>query len=523
MDKNMKNTLSIYGSHDASAVFIDKNNQLKILEYERFVKKRYAMYSARFDRRESDLGTNQNSREKFIEYIKSQIDVEIYTILYDSLIDTDLQYLQSQFPMAQFEVSGHHTSHAASGFFASKYDDAIIFSVDGGGVDHGITAYTKIFKGNEYDIKLLETPEINFGVAYGRIGCPISEIRPGPDSNRDSLVYAGKGIGLCAYGTVQKNWISAIEKYYKHHSLDILGNDIGLSLGFNSVSGQTSYDLAATSQYVFEKMLFNIIEPYIEQSDNFVMVGGCALNVLFNQKLKIILDSKNKNLYVPSNPNDCGLGLGQFLKKYPKINTNVYSGFDILDRSQLADYVQSRDATQVTIQEIVDLIKAGNIIGMVYGCSEVGPRALGNRSIICDPSINGMKDTLNAKVKFREWFRPFAPVCRLEDKDRFFDKAYETEFMSYTPNVKKEYQNKLEAICHTDNTARLQTVSEYQHTTFYKILTELNERNEIPVILNTSFNIKGMPILTTIEDALYCLDNTQMDYVVVEGWLFKRK
>ena len=81
----------------------------------------------------------------------------------------------------------------------------------------------------------------------------------------------------------------------------------------------------------------------------------------------------------------------------------------------------------------------------------------------------------------------------------------------------------MEAICHTDNTARLQTVSEYQHTTFYKILTELNERNEIPVILNTSFNIKGMPILTTIEDALYCLDNTQMDYVVVEGWLFKRK
>ena len=172
---------------------------------------------------------------------------------------------------------------------------------------------------------------------------------------------------------------------------------------------------------------------------------------------------------------------------------------------------------------IVDLIKSGKILGLVSECSEVGPRALGNRSIICDPSIVDMKDILNAKVKFREWFRPFAPVCRLEDKDTFFDKAYETEFMSYAPNVKDEYKSKLKSISHADNTARLQTVSEHQHITFYKILTELTNRNEIPVILNTSFNIKGMPILTTIEDALYCLDNTQMDYVIIEGWLFKRK
>ena len=160
---------------------------------------------------------------------------------------------------------------------------------------------------------------------------------------------------------------------------------------------------------------------------------------------------------------------------------------------------------------------------MVQGCSEVGPRALGNRSIICDPSIVNMKSILNSKVKFREWFRPFAPVCRIEDTDIFFKDAYESEFMSYTPYVKDEYKSKLNSICHNDNTARLQTVTQNQHNIFYKILTNLNARNEIPVILNTSFNIKGMPILTTIEDALYCLDNTQMDYVVVESWLFKRK
>ena len=515
----MKNTLSIYGSHDASAVFIDKNNQLKVLEYERFVKKRYAMYSERFDRRINGIGTCQEQRHAFIQYIKSQLDDTIDYIIYNELSPKDLDYLAHEFPNADFEQAAHHKSHAASGFYSSGFKDAIIFSVDGGGRDHGVLATTKIFQAKDDKISLLEMPDLDFGGAYSQIGCPISEIIPGPDSNHHSLSYAGKVMGLCAYGHVQTNWLPAIEKYYQHRNLDILGNDIGVDLNFNAVSGQISYDLAATSQYVFEKLLLNIINPYIEQNDNFIMVGGCALNVLFNQKLKTILDSKNKNLYVPSNPNDCGLGLGQFLQKYPNINTNVYSGFDILDKSQLNDYIQSRNAVQITTEEIVNLIKAGNIIGMVSGCSEVGPRALGNRSIICDPSINGMKDILNAKVKFREWFRPFAPVCRLEDKDRFFDEAYETEFMSYTPNVKK----KLKAICHTDNTARLQTVSEHQHVLFYKILTELANRSEIPVILNTSFNIKGMPILTTIEDALYCLDNTQMDYVIVEGWLFERK
>ena len=233
------------------------------------------------------------------------------------------------------------------------------------------------------------------------------------------------------------------------------------------------------------------------------------------------LNSLNKKLYVPSNPNDCGLALGQFLLEHPTAKTSVYNGFDILDRDKLQEYIKTRSAQKVDINQIVDLIKGGNIIGMVQGCSEVGPRALGNRSIICDPSIVDMKDILNSKVKFREWFRPFAPVCRLEDKDKFFKEAYESEFMSYTPYVKDEYKSKLNSICHNDTTARLQTVTHKQHSLFYNILTELDNRNAIPVILNTSFNIKGKPILTTIEDALYCLDNTEMDYNIVDGWLFK--
>jgi carbamoyltransferase len=252
------------------------------------------------------------------------------------------------------------------------------------------------------------------------------------------------------------------------------------------------------------------------------MVGGCALNVLFNQRLKKLVTSLNKNLYVPSNPNDCGLALGQFLLEHPNIKTSVYDGFDILDLEKLEDFVQSRNAQKTTTKEITNLIKQGNIIGIVQRSSEVGPRALGNRSIICDPSINNMKDILNAKVKFREWFRPFAPVCRLEDKDIYFEDTSESEYMSYAPYLKNEYHDKLKAICHIDGTARLQTVTKQQHSLFYDILTEMKQSDKIPVILNTSFNIKGQPILTTIKDALYCLDNTQMDYVVIQNFLFKK-
>ena len=519
----MENTLSIYGSHDASVVFLNKSNKITILEYERFVKKRYAMYSESFDKREKDLGTNQKLRENFIQYIKSQTKGEIKNIVYNSLNDKDIKYLQSQFPHAEFKLQGHHLSHAASGYFPSKYNEAVIFSVDGGGLDNGMVAYTKIFKAKDNNIDLIDTPNINLGVAYGKIGGPISEIKPGLDSNTDSLVYAGKVMGLCAYGNVRDEWVKAMNQFYHHHNINQLGNDIGLNLNFNSLNEQMSYDLAATSQYVFEELLFNIIAPYIENNTNFIIVGGCALNVLFNQRFKKLLTPLNKNLYIPSNPNDCGLALGQFLLEHPKVKTNVYNGFEILDYNFFESLKKDRNAQKITILEIVNLLKQGKIIGLVEGGSEIGPRALGNRSIICDPSVPDMKNILNRKVKFREWFRPFAPVCRLEDMDIYFDDVYESEFMSYAPYLKDEFHTKLKAICHIDGTARLQTVRQNQHHTFYSILTELKNKNELPIILNTSFNIKGQPILNTIQDALFCLDNTEMDYVIIEGYLFRKK
>ena len=156
---------------------------------------------------------------------------------------------------------------------------------------------------------------------------------------------------------------------------------------------------------------------------------------------------------------------------------------------------------------------------MVYGDSEVGPRALGNRSIVCAPNIAAMKDILNSKVKFREWYRPFAPFCKKEDAHKYFESRNfdNLEYMSYAPKVKVDT---LPSITHIDGTARLQTVTEESHPHFYELLTEFGKISETNVLLNTSFNIRGYPILSTIEDSLYALNNTQMDYVVIEDYLF---
>ena len=161
-------------------------------------------------------------------------------------------------------------------------------------------------------------------------------------------------------------------------------------------------------------------------------------------------------------------------------------------------------------------------IGWFQGRMEFGPRALGNRSIICDPTIGEMKDTLNAKVKGREYYRPFAPVVRLEDVNKYFNWDKESRWMSFCAEVKEEYKNVLKAITHVDGTARVQTVTREQNEFLYDLLTEMHNQKGIGVLLNTSFNIAGKPILNTYEDALWVLDNKQMDALLLEDYYIKK-
>ena len=172
---------------------------------------------------------------------------------------------------------------------------------------------------------------------------------------------------------------------------------------------------------------------------------------------------------------------------------------------------------------LIEDLMEGKIIGVVKGQAEHGPRALGHRSILCNPSIPEMKDTLNAKVKNREWYRPFAPVVRLEDVSKYFEFEGESRWMTFCPKVREEWREKLAAITHVDFTARVQTVTKEQNEFLYNLLTDFEAANGVGVLLNTSFNVNGKPILSTYSDAFKIYEKTQLDCLLLEDYYIRKE
>lgn len=516
---DINTTLALNGSHDCSFTFIDKKNKLRIYEYERFTKKRYCAFTKTQDH--VLYGSNDIDRELFINFLKNKlINPDIKTILYHDLFDIDFKFLKEHFPNCEFIYCNHHESHAYGALHNSGFNKCLIFSVDGGGHDNGQISMTNVFLYNNNELSLLEKSHLDFGSPYRFSSFFIKDI---PSPGDGDLSESGKFMGLAAYGNIRTDWINAFVSFYSHHQLHVLAHELQIPFERKSLEGQIAYDFAATSQHVFEQLLFNFINLYIEKyKTDVVITGGCGLNVLFNQKLYKYLKDKNLKIYVPPNPSDCGLSHGMWVSKFKDTTKDeiCFSGFEILDENDIDLYDKTHKSEKLDLKNLVEYLKQGKIIGIIDSTSEVGPRALGNRSIICNPAFKNMKDVLNSKVKFREWFRPFAPVCRLEDKDTYFIDAPECTYMSYAPLVKEHYREKLPSITHIDGSSRLQTVK--KDCLFYNILNEMEKQNEIPVILNTSFNIKGKPILTSLKDAFYVLDNTELDLLIYKDKIYSK-
>ena len=520
----MKNLVSIFAGHDANVSFYNaKTDEYYTIEVERLVKKRYF-------RLHED---NTPEYQKEILTLCREIAEEDWGIENDYeavLVSTD-GYVQPPSILKEVfntenvrTIARHHETHSSSAFYMSPFEEALVVSYDGGGDDGHFNVYTANKKG----IELLEKVPSDFGGGYLLCGSMIREVA---EKSRHQLALSGKMMGLCAYGNVIEEYVPAFAMFFFNRDYKQLAEKTGLPLKNldnpwdnpleNWVfEGQEGYDIAATAQRAFEVAFFSVLDRY-DNDVPLVLTGGCALNVLVNELLK---KHTNRQIYVPPNPHDGSLSLGHmFLYKKPEKSVNItYAGLPLTDKELFPQYIDKYNARKIDKKELAQLIKDGNIVGLVYGDSEVGPRALGNRSIVCDPNIEQMKDILNSKVKFREWYRPFAPFCKKEDASKYFESRNfdNLEYMSYAPMVKDEYQKFLPSITHVDGTSRLQTVTEESHSHFYELLDEFGKISETNVLLNTSFNIRGLPVLSTIEDALYVLDNTQMDYVVIEDYLF---
>lgn len=521
--------ISFYGSHNSSVVVENEGKIIVIIEVERFLNVKNAGYG-----QYSISKTRPFLIKEILKYIEKKYSFTEYENCYYSNTDT-IEYFgkidyERLIPAKNYINCLHHLSHAASVFYQTNYNEALIISFDGGGSDGFFNIY---HAENRDTITLVDRLNHDLGFAYMSFGDYLSDIRQEPDLSIGNLVYSGKIMGLCSYGNVNQDWLPHFEEYYLSKPdglnyiklLQSLSEKTGLLFSKTQrLSGQLSWDVAKTSQIAFENVFTSLSKPYLDKYPNMplLLVGGCALNILLNTKLKNELD---RDVFVPPNPNDCGIGSGMVLLNLkPKESVDLtYAGIDVLDQDMLMLYAEDHyKTTPLDMNEVVNDLSVGKIIGVVRGSSEHGPRALGNRSILCNPSFPEMKDILNHKVKNREWYRPFAPVCKLEDVSKYFYFTGESRWMGFCPLVVEDWREKLSSVTHVDGTARVQTVTEEQNEWLYTLLNEFEKKTGVGVLLNTSFNINGRPILSSYRDAYKLFMETQMDCLILENYYFRK-
>jgi carbamoyltransferase len=293
-------------------------------------------------------------------------------------------------------------------------------------------------------------------------------------------------------------------------------------------------DIAASIQRVTEDALVAIARHARERTGarHLVLAGGVALNCLANTR--ILREAGFDGVWIQPAAGDSGGAVGAALHLYHMVLRgarrgplrNAYLGPDYGDRVEAFLAGHGIDYARLGDRELVattaSLLAAGNVVGWYNGRMEFGPRALGARSILADPRDPGMKDTLNAKIKHREPFRPFAPAVLLEAADDYFDLGCSSPYMLFVAGVRSDRRAELPAVTHVDGTARLQTVTPEENGRFEALIRAFGQQTGVPVLVNTSFNVRGEPIVCTPEQAYNCFAHTDIDYLVLGNCLVER-
>jgi carbamoyltransferase len=366
----------------------------------------------------------------------------------------------------------HHYSHAAAGYYTSSFNDAVIVVLDAMGEYNTST----IWIGEEEKIKLKYKQ--NYPVSFGLFYSAFTQLI-GLMPNQEEYIM----MGMAAYGDWQK-YYKKVDEYFPSYDQQKYNFHKGIT-DWGWVSEQDKFDIAAAVQVVYEQRLndFMRMAKSITGKNNLVFMGGCALNSSANTLLWKIFDM----IWIMPNPGDAGSSLGAAAALYGKhVNwESPYLGYDL--------------GGEYPIQQIVDGILKDGIVAVASGRAEYGPRALGNRSILADPRDPLIKDKVNL-IKQREPFRPFAPVVLAEHASKWFDIDFESPYMQYT--VKCLKPDKIPSVVHVDGTSRVQTVTKEQHHGLYRVLNKFYLQTGVPVLLNTSLNIKGQPLLNDTDDIL---------------------
>lgn len=438
----------------------------------------------------------------------------------------------------------HHLSHAASSFCYSGFDKAAILTVDG----VGEWATTTYGYGNKEGIKLFESVDFpdSIGLLYSTITSYLGfrvnngEYKVMGLAPYGNPIYVDKIRKLIHMGdngqyTLNMKYFDYItgKKMYSDELIKLFDESERIP---ESKISQFHKDIARSLQYVLEEVMLEKAVYLYEKTklENLCMAGGVVLNCVANSR--ILRDGPFKRVFIQPAPNDSGAALGAAAIAYSKIAQNelkvkklehVYLGPEyssreiknLLDATSII-YSDYEYTSNELIKVVAKKLAEGKVIAWFQGKMEFGPRALGNRSILADPRVSSMKDKINSMVKKREAFRPFAPSV-LEDKVReHFDIDISSPYMLLTCNVISNLN--LPAITHVDSSSRIQTVNEYTNPMYTRLIREFDRITGCPIILNTSFNVRGEPIVMSPLNALTCFINTKIDCLVLGNFLIER-
>lgn len=584
--------------HDSAATIIENGLIIAATQEERFSRikndESFPINSIQFCLAESNLTLNELDAIVFYEkpFLKFERILDTYfsnapssllsflkaipiwlkeKLFLKNLIRKSLKEIDPTFDKNKVKIffSEHHLSHAASAFYPSNFNDALIIVMDG----VGEYATTSIFKGNDNEISPLFEQHFpnSSGLLYSSItqflGFKVNKgeykvmgLAPySYDQNeltiRNIELIKSKLVTIFEDGSLKMNtYYFQYEKSLKMIHTKRFENLFGIPQRKSTDELTIEHaSIAQALQIVLEEIMFKTIQFGLNKysSKNLCLAGGVALNCVLNGK--IYESNLFEHIYIQPAAGDAGGSLGaalalhhiHFNKENKKNNSNNYFLGPSYEDSQIVKILnhkkikfQQLSDEQLLSQLTVALLK-GKIIGNFRGRMEFGPRALGNRSILANPLKESVQLQLNLKIKKRESFRPFAPIMLMEEFEKYFEQKYESPFMLMVHSLKTEYRinnheevnllkkvqqkrSPFPGITHVDYSSRIQTVSAENNSFLHKLLLNFKKESGIGILINTSFNVKDEPIVCTPEDALNCFNSTEIDILVLNNfWIEK--
>lgn len=561
----MSYVLGVNLSHDRSACLLKDGQIVVAIEEERLDRFKYSPGFI-FQQGRNEFVIQKVSPMKAITYCLEAAGIGLDEL---DLIVTDkaehnyaVDLLRRELPIKDkskiiaMPFPSHHLAHAYSVFYCSPFEESAIIVADNKGtrVDNAAEAETLYYADHNGICEVLKRyragKELSLGSMYDIVSKEIGfsmKIRPEEDRLQDRfsltnvITECGKTMGLAPYGEPRPEWDALIEDA-PDQILSINANRLisallrwtaEVSEEGKKYEQKIYQDLAFKVQEELEKGLMKLVHFAYEktQCPNLCIVGGVALNSVANGR--IVKESSFKNVFILPAANDGGNSIGCAMYGYHHILGGkaryVLESASLgkqYTEEEMSASIQKR-STQITFErknltDVAELISEGKVVGWFQRGSEIGPRALGCRSILADARKADMLDHLNHHVKFREPFRPYAPAVLEEDYAEYFTIDRPSPFMLIVCDVRPEKRKVIPATTHVDGTARIQTVNEKNNPKFYQLINEFKKLTGVPVILNTSFNLAGEPIVESPDDAIDCFIRSKIDYLYMGEYLISR-